>query len=273
MGHDDLLREAADTLWPDRHTERGATGVTGSLFVLASAVEESEQSWLFPQLAPLGTLALLAGDGGTGKSTLLRELAARASRGQALFAGQQPPERPAAVVYLASEDSPTATLVPGLREAGADLERVSLIAPDADDAPTFPSGIDALRSRVEATGARLVIVDCATDFMDAGLNPDKEVDIRWFLRPLRALAGAFDFAVIVAVHINKGRGVSARDRILGGVAWRNTARHVVMMASPPDSADDAPDRLVVTVKSNIALRGVGYALRISTEGCRVPSVG
>src|SRR5262249_15059217 len=165
------------------------------------------------------------------------------------------------------------TLVPGLRQAGADLERITLIGPDAEDVPTFPSCMPVLEERIEATNARLVIIDCATDFLDAGLNPDKEVDIRAFLRPLRALAREHGFALVVAVHTNKARGASAKDRILGGVAWRNAARHVVLMASPPDADANGPERLSVNTKSNIARRGDGYALCVSvTSEGGVPGV-
>jgi AAA domain len=222
---------------------------------------------------PANLVVPSAGDGGTGKSTLLREITARASRGQALFPGQEAPsEGPVSVLYLASEDSTSATLVPGLREAGADLERVSIMDPEADEFPTFPSGLDALRDRILSTGAKLVILDCATDFMDARLNPDKEAEVRAFLRPLRRLAGELHLSIIIAVHINKSTGQTARNRIMGGVAWRNAARHVVMMANPPDAVDASPDRLLVTVKSNLALRGEGYSLRVSPHNGTVPGV-
>src|SRR5262249_41317907 len=158
---------------------------------------------------------------------LLREVAARASRGQALFQGQPPPPcGPIDVLYLASEDEPGATLVPGLRQAGADLERITLIGPDAEDVPTFPSCMPVLEERIEATNARLVIIDCATDFLDAGLNPDKEVDIRAFLRPLRALAREHGFALVVAVHTNKapGRERQGPDPRRRGVEERGAPR-------------------------------------------------
>ena len=73
--------------------------------------------WLWPKRIPKGTLTLLAGDPGLGKSFLTVELAVRLTRAE--FG------EPGVALIASAEDLPAATVVPRLLAAGADLNRGS----------------------------------------------------------------------------------------------------------------------------------------------------
>ncbi len=76
--------------------------------------------WLWEQRIALGTLALLGGREGIGKSTVGYTLAADVTPDACrAYAGQ-----PKSVIIAATEDSWEHTIVPRLIAAGADLDRV-----------------------------------------------------------------------------------------------------------------------------------------------------
>jgi hypothetical protein len=102
-----------------------------------------------------------------------------------------------------------------------------------------------------AIDAGLVVIDSGPAFMDAGLKSNSEEDIRRMLRPLQTLAERCELPVIVIAHLNKGQG-SGGNRIMGGKAWRNAPR-VVLMVGTPDRLhpSETSQRILVGEKSNL----------------------
>ena len=84
----------------------------------ADSIKPRPVFWLWKNRLALGTLGLLAGREGVGKSTLGYWIAARITQGDLFgcFAGT-----PKAVLVCATEDSWEHTIVPRLMAAGADL--------------------------------------------------------------------------------------------------------------------------------------------------------
>src|SRR4051812_45362623 len=78
--------------------------------------------WLWPGWVARGTLTLLDGDPGMGKSTLAADLAAKVSRGT--LQNQTPALN---VLILSAEDDPARVIRPRLEAAGADLQRVLFV--------------------------------------------------------------------------------------------------------------------------------------------------
>jgi hypothetical protein len=87
----------------------------------ASKIKPRRVQWLWDARVALGTLALLAGREGLGKSILSYTIAAMITRGDLVgeFFGT-----PKSVLVAAAEDSWSQTIVPRLIAAGADLDRV-----------------------------------------------------------------------------------------------------------------------------------------------------
>jgi RecA-family ATPase len=92
-------------------------------FRLASEMTRRPVHWLWPGRLALGTVAVLEGDPGLGKSFLALDLCARLSAGRPWPGGAPAPE-PASCVYLNGEDGTEDTVGPRLQALGADLGRV-----------------------------------------------------------------------------------------------------------------------------------------------------
>lgn len=124
--------------------------------------------WLVPGVIPLRTSTLVAGQSGLGKSTYLLALAAQVTRGD-LDGG------PSSAIIISYEDTPEEILRPRLEAAGADLDRVFeiLITPEEGGAIILPRDLDRLESEVEATSARLLIVDPVLASIDVSLDAHK----------------------------------------------------------------------------------------------------
>ena len=86
----------------------------------ASTIAVRPVRWLWKGRVPLGSLALVAGREGIGKSTVAYTLAADITRGR-LYGEYL--DRPRSVLVAATEDSWEHTIVPRLMAACADLER------------------------------------------------------------------------------------------------------------------------------------------------------
>jgi RecA-family ATPase len=106
---------------PDFGDEDANAGLRHVVLTSAASIKPRPVFWLWKNRLALGTLGLLAGREGVGKSTLGYWIAARITQGDLFgcFAGT-----PKAVLVCATEDSWEHTIVPRLMAAGADLTRV-----------------------------------------------------------------------------------------------------------------------------------------------------
>src|SRR5262249_39371673 len=92
--------------------------------VCLDTVQPERVDWLWKPYLPLGKLALLEGDPGTGKSTLTATLAAHVTTGRP-FPGEAGTDRePCNVLFLQSEDGLADTALPRFLAVGADKTRV-----------------------------------------------------------------------------------------------------------------------------------------------------
>lgn len=218
-------------------------------FVPLSQVIEREVEWLWNLRIARANVAVLAGDGGIGKSTLAQEIAARITRGEPLPGGTA--ERPRGVLVLTAEEDAAAVVRPRMRLMGANLERVLILDPDRAQM-TFPSGAEALEVVSRQVDAGLVVIDTGPAFMDHGLSSNAEEDVRRFLGPLKQLAERLRLVVIVLCHLNKAAGADARRRVMGGAAWVNAPRQVLIVGTPRgEDPRESGSRLVAVEKSNL----------------------
>lgn len=235
----------------------------GRGFTRLSEVPEQRVRWWWAHRLPWGTVSLLAGDGGMGKSTLAQELGARMTR------GESPPgssaSQPRGVVLLTAEESLSMVIRPRMEAMGADLDRVVLIDHDDEEWAdvSLPGDLDRVEEECHRADAGLLIIDSGPAFLDQGLSGNAEADIRTLLRPLARLAERRDLIVLVLVHLNKKTGTTASTRVMGGAAWRNAARTVLFMTTPEEANHRTTDeRLVIVEKSNLGIYPRAQAVRI-----------
>ncbi|MEX2671918.1 MAG: AAA family ATPase [Phycisphaeraceae bacterium] len=225
--------------------------------------------WLWPGRIALGKLAILAGNGGLGKSTVALDIAARVSTGRG-FPDQSEVDggSPANVILLSAEDDPADTIRPRLDAAGADPRRIYIIeairrrdsGEGTERAFSLATDIAELERVVDQIGGvRLIIIDPITAYCGAS-DDHRNAEVRGLLAPLSALAAPRGAAVVAVTHLRKGGG-QAIHQVIGSVAWAAAARTGMAFSADPE---DPRRRIMTTIKSNIAPEADGLAYRIET---------
>lgn len=242
---------------PAREEHADGTIVTrspsGRALVLtpASAIRPKRVHWIWDGRWALGTLALLAGREGLGKSTLAYWAAARITRGElpGEFRGAR-----RAVLVCATEDSWEHTIVPRLMAAGADLGlvyRVEVV--DADEIHvglSLPRDLAKVEETALATGAGMLLLDPLMSRLDASLDTHRDGETRRALEPLAALADRASLVVLGLIHLNKSGGADPLNSVMGSKAFTAVARSVSFVVSDPDDESEQR-RLFGTPKNNL----------------------
>lgn len=215
----------------------------------ASDITVRPVRWLWDGRVALGTLALLAGREGIGKSTVAYTLAADVTRGKLLgqYAGT-----PRAVIVAATEDSWEHTIVPRLMAAGADLDRVYRVDVTTAEGDltglSLPRDLIALEKAVHDVGAALILLDPLMSRLAANLDTHKDAEVRIALEPLTALADRTGSAVLGLIHVNKSSSGDPLTLIMGSRAFAAVARSVLFVMLDPD---DEATRLLGQEKNNL----------------------
>ncbi|WP_081427297.1 AAA family ATPase [Pseudomonas frederiksbergensis] len=230
--------------------------------VSAASIKPVAIRWLWPGWLAKGKLHILAGAGGTGKTTLLISLIATITTGGRWPDGTRCSEPGNALIW-SSEDDPADTLVPRLAAAGADLNRVHIIQGRINaqgEADPFDPANDIALLRATANeigGVSLLMLDPIVSAVKGDMH--KANDVR------RALQGVVDFAeqnlcaVVGISHFAKGgAGSSPADRVIGSQAFSALAR-TVLVAAKQEGTDM---RVLARAKSNIGTDegGVSYTI-------------
>lgn len=211
--------------------------------------------WLWKGWLPEGTLSILDGDPGLGKSTLTLDLAARVSRGWEMppGSGLDMERDPAGVLLLGAEDSLKHTVRPRLDAAGADSDFVTSlegfrIGEEIHD-PVLPWDLDRLADWITQNAVRLVIVDPLMAFLGSEYDAHKDSDIRRCMRPLRDFAERHGVTVLLLRHLNKLNGGAALYRGGGSIGITGAARASLIVGRDPNE----PRRHVLAMnKINLA---------------------
>jgi hypothetical protein len=195
-------------------------------------------------------MTVLDGDPGCGKSTLTYDLAARVTTARAM-PFDPTPRVPAGVLLVQAEDDAASKVRPALHAAGADLDRVLVLASGARDRTPFtiPDGLEAVDQIARQNHVKLVVIDPLLAFLGANACSDQKV--RKALAPLARLAERRELAVVLVRHLTKGRSSRALYRGSGSIEIIAAARSALLVGPDPDSAE--PHRYVLTLsKSNSA---------------------
>ncbi|MFU0823286.1 AAA family ATPase [Pseudomonas lundensis] len=250
----------------DRFAEQWAKADSPAVWkvntVSAASIKPVAIRWLWPGWLAKGKLHILAGAGGTGKTTLLLSLIATITTGGRWPDGSRCSEPGNALIW-SSEDDLSDTLVPRLTAAGADMSRVHFIKcrvnAQGETDPFDPANdIALLRATAsEIGGVSLLMLDPIVSAVKGDMH--KANDVR------RALQGVVDFAeqnlcaVVGISHFAKGgAGSSPADRVIGSQAFSALAR-TVLVAAKEERSDM---RVLARAKSNIGTDegGVSYTI-------------
>lgn len=247
--------------WVTKQQAHEAEGTVEAIPFSDIKFERVRYTWA--QRIPSGMLTGLIGDPDLGKSTILCSIAAQASRGQLAgdYAGQ-----PIGVCICSAEDSPSHVFGPRLAAAGADLIRVHLLQFRHDDivrGVRFPDDCGAIRTRMQETGAKILIVDPLVAHLASALNSWRDQDIRVALGAMTHLAEELDAAVIFMVHLNKNSSApNPLYRISNSIGIPAAARSILWAA--PDPTDEST-RVLLHLKCNVAEKAPTLRYRIESQ--------
>jgi hypothetical protein len=224
--------------------------------------------WLVPDFIPRGSLTVIAGDGGFGKSALTLHLAACLTNGAACFGLAYEPPPVGRVLLAGCEDGEEDTILPRLAAAGAALDLIEAVGDvEGDDtgAAPFalsPSGIAALEALIGERGDVLaVVIDPVAAFVPDQIDDHKDAHARRMLRPLAEMAERTGVAVILIKHLNKSDSGNAGNLVSGSRAYVNASRAAFLLGPDPEADEDEERRVLVYSKRNLTTRWKGLAFK------------
>jgi putative DNA primase/helicase len=229
-----------------------ASGKSSILISRGTDIQAKPIDWLWPEYLPKGMLTILAGEGGTGKSTIAFNLAATITTGGFWPDGTRC-NNPSNVLIFSTEDEPETVIQPRLMAAGANPNHYGIIRGTLDDKGRKRSfdanrDMDLLRKAFQEIGSvSLLIIDPITTLVKGDINQSNVV--RQSLEAVIELASEYKCSVIGITHFAKNsKGKSLIDRVLSSRAFTDLARMVWAVVQNRETDERAFGR----IKTNIA---------------------
>ena len=232
---------------------------------LMDQVEVEEIEWLFYPFIPYGKVTIIQGDPGEGKTTVVLQIIAKLTKGEAILSetsegkSEEIGVEPINVIYQTAEDGLGDTIKPRLLAAGADCSRVLVI----DDQEQPLTMVDArLEEAIIQTKARLVVLDPIQGFLGVGVDMHRANEIRPLMKRISVLAEKYQCAIILIGHMNKNSNGKSSYRGLGSIDFQAAARSVLIVGRVKDEPEI---RVICHVKSSLAPEGDAIAFRLDKE--------
>lgn len=206
--------------------------------------------WLWKPYIPFGKVTIIQGDGGEGKTTLMLKVAAM------LSIGQLPPTNymgtlldagltePVTTFYASTEEEISDSALPRFLRNGGDINR---FAYSAEATNHMQLNYDDLKSAIEQTGAKLVIIDPLQAFLPRGVTLNNVSKMRPIFTQLSNVAMETGAAIVLVGHMNKNEGAKDIHRGLGSVDISASVRSIIVVSV---DKDDRTLRTIRSIKSN-----------------------
>jgi len=250
---------------------------SSSSIIRLEDVEAAPVEWLWQGYIPLGTLSLIDGDPGGGKTMLMIDLAGRVTTGRTM------PDRTSGVdggvVLVSVEDDLARTIRPRLEAAGADISRMRAIqlvrVTDTDTGEVYErsfsltTDLSLIEEAIDEVNAKLVVVDPIMACLGTEMNSYRDQDVRAVLTPLIKLAERTGAAVVIVRHLNKGSSENALYRGGGSIGFIGSARSAFLLAKHPD---DDEKRVLASTKCNLGKKPPSMTYHIAANEVGVPRI-
>ena len=230
-----LNRSMSKKPLPDREVSQIARSVSRypakalPQIVPFSEVPEEVLDFLWYPYVCLGTLGLLDGDPGDGKSQFCAWLCARITRGQRLPNGDK--IEPANCFLFNFEDLKGAVIKPRLVANGADLTRVFIQSRPFQLSLEMAEWLDG---EIAVKKPSLVILDPIQAVM-TGVDGNNNIDVREFMSRLSEIADRRRCAIICVRHFGKSSQDKAMKKGLGSTDFVGISRNQFGLAKRIDA--------------------------------------
>lgn len=213
--------------------------------------------WLWYPFIPYGKITIIQGDPGEGKTTLVLQIIAKLTKGDAIINGES--KEPINIIYQTAEDGLSDTIKPRLVAANADCSKVLVI----DDRETPLTMLDMrLEKAISETGARLVVLDPIQGFLGADIDMHRASEIRPVMKHIAEIAKKYRCAVILVGHMNKCNMGKSTYRGLGSIDFQAAARSVLIVGRIKNEPEI---RVVCQIKNSLAPEAKSIAFRLSEK--------
>ena len=202
--------------------------------VTMELAEEKEPDWLITDYMPRYQITSLAGDGGSGKTTVWCSIAAAVSSGNRSFLldGMVPSDfakcNPEKVMFFSAEDSFEYTLKRRLRENGANLSNILSIDIADERFQDIKFNSYFLEQLLEKYRPALCIFDPIQAFVPPDIRMGDRNAMRSCLAPLIGYGEKYGTTFLIVEHANKQSGVWGRKRIADSADIWDISRSVIM---------------------------------------------
>ena len=206
-------------------------------------IESAPTQWMWQPFIPIGALISLEGAPGSGKTTIICDIAARVSSGRP-FPSEEEGSTPSKVLIIGSEDSAATTLGPRFTACGGIRANILKLKVHQKE-----WSISDLAERIEYSathkGVRLAIIDGIGSYLSA---PNNEKKTRAELQMLAEIAQTHQITILIIRHLSKTEG-KAINRGLGSIALSGIARVVLTVGTHPQQNGQ---RVMAAAKSNVS---------------------
>lgn len=233
-------------------------------------VEIAEQipNWLITDYIPRYQITSLAGEGGSGKTTIWCAIAAAVSSGMMPFLlkgdGYEDAGitlQPGKVMIFSSEDSLEYTLRRRLRKNGANLDNIVSISISDDRFEEVKFNSQFLDDLLDAHRPILCIFDPIQAFVPPEIRMGDRNAMRSCLSPLIGYGEKYGTTFLIVVHSNKQSGVWGRKRMADSSDVWDISRSVLMAGE----TNQAGLRYLAHEKSNYGCTGSTILFTIEDE--------
>src|SRR5437588_3470334 len=245
--------------------------------LLLSEVDTQEITWLWEKRIPMGTITVLDGDPGMGKSLIAAHIAACVSTGRPMPDGT--PGKQGGVIFIAPEDSPQHTLKPRLEAAGGDPSQVLLLntVEDLDakkikiyDHPfSLAHDLEILEDAIKRMQAVLVIIDPLMAVLGNSIDSSRDQSVREVFTPLAQLAERTGCAILMIRHLSRVSSGYPLYRGAGSLGIIAAARSSLIVA--PDPTDEHRCILAPT-KHNLSQQASNLTYQVVENAQGIPSI-
>jgi energy-coupling factor transporter ATP-binding protein EcfA2 len=245
----------------------------------ADKVSMRPVEWLWPYRFAAGEMALLAGDGGLGKSSLLLAIAGIVTRG-AEWPDRSGRATLGSVVVVSAEDDRETTLVPRLTAMGADLSKIFFVTAKKTIkregqvpvvSPMSLENRDYWRETLSRIpDCRLMVLDPLPSYLGRSINDSKNVELRSVIEPfLDEVTRPAKICLACNTHLNKSiTAGTPLHRVSGSMAYGALPRNVHLVILDPENPEK---RLFCQAKCNnapAALPAIRYEMAKAEVGLK-----